>query len=381
MTGVESEGGGGARPARRRKWDTATPAAPPSVSASASDAAAAAAAAAASLSARVAGSAAAPEATAAQGTVREFDINDHPGRRFAMMSANLKAVESRTGVVIVSKGRYYGPDERPPPSDAADADRKLFLKIKGAEEAAVAEAVRMLEGIMTQRAGAVGTGAARSGAPDREVERVWCDMDASAAPAFDLVERLRGPGDEYVRFVETESGAKVGLAGRGSSRDYVGRENLHFAIRAPTVASLGYAKSLLFSLVRTVQPVYADYMQRYYGVFVANRGGRYDGQQQHPHQTRKWLANVPLQPVGGRGAPYVGGGDPKMRQAPHARPLVGAPPFGALGAVGRVAHAGGHPPPPPPPPDDGAVPPPPPPPPAPSDSLPPPPPPPPPPAM
>ncbi|CAN8071717.1 unnamed protein product [Agarophyton chilense] len=100
---------------------------------------------------------------------REFEINDHPGRRFAMMSANIKTVEARHNVVIVSKGRYISPAEPPPPPDAPDHERKLFLKIRGNQAADVDAAVQHLLSIM-----------AYVERDRNEVHRVWADMDPVA---------------------------------------------------------------------------------------------------------------------------------------------------------------------------------------------------------
>lgn len=292
-----------ARPTRRRKWD-AISAGPRDVDAPPSE----------ETSASAKPASVEPSANAARSdSVREFEINDHPGRRFAMMSANLKSVESHTGVVIVSKGRYYSPNEPAPSEEAPDAERKLFLKIKGTDETAVREAVAMLEGIMAQRSG--------SGAG--EVERVWCDMDAGLAPEFELVTRLTGVDGEYLKYIEQESGAKVTISGRGSV-GYVGRENLHLAIRADGLSKLGAAKSLAYSLIRTVQPVYKEHVGRHYGIRAWSGGrGRFGGGQ--GMQRSKWLGNAQLEPAGrqyARPAP----GPPAVALSPPPPPPPGPPP-------------------------------------------------------
>lgn len=240
-------------PRRRRKWDATTPVPP--------DAAALAAAAAANLSLRV--NPPPQDTPPSTDAVREFEINDNPGRRYAMMSANLKAVEAQTDVVIVSKGRYYGPSEAGPPPDALDADRKLFLKIKGKDESSVEEAVKMLEGIMRERSGGVKR--------EREVERVWCDMDVGIAPQLEIVKRLKGIDGEYLDWIEQESGAKIVLSGRGSG-EIGARDNLHFAIRG-SPGQTGTAKGFCYSIVRTVQGVYGEYVAKWYGIRVRRGGG------------------------------------------------------------------------------------------------------------
>lgn len=213
---------------RKRKWD-----APP---------AAAAAAAADTLSRRL--------APAQEKPFREYEINDHPGRRHAMMSQNIRQVEARHSVVIVSKGRYIQPTDTPPPADAPDHERKLFLKIRGESMDDIEAAVRHIDSIM--------------GSASRDSMRVWVDMDPFAAPGFDVVERLRGVDDMYLKYIADATGAHVCLAGRGVE-GYVGRENLHVLVKASGNA-MPKARSLALSLVRCVQPVYDEYAQRYFGV-------------------------------------------------------------------------------------------------------------------
>lgn len=190
--------------------------------------------------------------------VREFEINDHPGRRFAMMSTNIRAVERRHGVVIVSKGRYISSESEPPPADAPDADRKLFLKIRGPVQPAVDAAVEDLTEIMTR------------GVDSSRTERIWADMDVAAAPGLDVLQRLAGPDGEYLNFIEKETGCSATLAGRGSEEPT--RDGLHILIRGQG-AGVAHARYLAISLVKAVQPVYDDYRHTYFGVARPVRKG------------------------------------------------------------------------------------------------------------
>lgn len=292
---------------RKRKWGVG---APSGVDEAAHAAAAAAAAAATTLNRRLAGGADKP--------FREFEINDHPGRRFAMMSANIRTVEAKHGVVIVSKGRFIPPSEPVPPADAPDHERKLFLKIRGETMESVDEAVSQIEGIMAQRGGDA---------------KVWADMDVLSVPHLDVVDRLTGPGGEYLKFIEAETGANVTISGRGSSGDYSGRDNLHLAIKGEAGA-VQQAKGLCFSLVKSVRGVYDEYRQRYYGVAPRRQ-----------HGSGRWLS-------GGWGY----GNDVQAAAdapPPPALPAMGgeaAPPAGIGGGVAPVGLNGVPPPPPPAPP-------------------------------
>eukprot|EP00177_Eucheuma_denticulatum_P000890 GFKZ01001612.1.p3 GENE.GFKZ01001612.1~~GFKZ01001612.1.p3 ORF type:complete len:110 (+),score=5.79 GFKZ01001612.1:951-1280(+) len=106
------------------------------------------------------------------------------------------------------------------------------------------------------------------------MERVWCDMDAMMAPELEVCKRLRGVGGEYTRWIEGETGAVVTLAGRGSGAGEGVRDNLHFIIRGGT-GQTGLARGLCYSLVRCVQAVYNEHVNRWYGGRGAvRRGGR-----------------------------------------------------------------------------------------------------------
>lgn len=228
---------------RKRKWDDG-PTGPPASDAEAAAAAASAAAEAAAALSRTRAAIDRPDEHS-----REFEINDHPGRRFAMMSANIRAVEQRSGVVVVSKGRYYPPGERRAPLPG-DEHRPLFLKIVGPGPAAVAAAVAHIEEVMAPRA-----------QDPARPDRVWADMDAASAPAFDVVARMRGPDGAYLRYIEEKSGARVEVAGRGVVPH--ARENLHFAVRGDAQA-VADARTLCQSLCRAIRPVFEEYRKRHY---------------------------------------------------------------------------------------------------------------------
>lgn len=214
-------------------------------------------------------------------SVREFEINDHPGRPFAMMSNNIRAVERKNSVVIVSKGKYIPPDATPPPSDARELERKLFLKICGSTQANVEAAIEEIKTIMTR-------GTDHNSRPDRgggvggvTIPRIWADMDIESAPGLDVVERITGVNREYFAFIEKETGSSLTLVGRGIDDNT--RDRLHILIRGNNSPGTGRAKMLALSLVKTVKPIYDDYRHRYFGIVRPRKG---------PNGNR-WLSGVP----------------------------------------------------------------------------------------
>ena len=262
-----------------------------------------------------------------------LEINDHPGRRHAMLSTNIRTIQARHGVVIVSKGRYIAPDQPSPSPDAPDHEKKLFLKIRGETMTSVQAAVNSLNDIMSKS--------------DNPIARVWADMQIDLAyESFELVKRLMGPDREYIRFIEQETETQIEIRGleqdSGNAHDQsqIQHERLHFLIKGQRdrLSNLNRAKGLVISLVRTVQPVYDDYRMRYFGIPPPRRGGG---------PSNRWLSRggYQQQPSYRNSQPYHGNLD--YGQGPPQPP------------------DGNYPPPPPPPRsgnfDNGLVPPPPPP--------------------
>lgn len=274
---------------RKRRWDAANLSAdlsssepgeiPPASAVSAS--ASAASLSANSSSSRVVtppalAAAAAVAVAAAAGTtnkgfcVREFEINDHPGRRYAMMSNNIRSVERHHRVVIVSKGRYFPPGSEPPPADARETERKLFLKLTGQTSGEVDAAIEEIQGIMSRTSS---TSEHHHHHHHHHVrpERIWADMDLDGAPGLDILERITGPDREYFDYIEKETGCTLTLVGRGLDDNT--RDRLHILIRGTNPMFTSRAKALTLSLVKTIQPVYDEYRQRYFGLVRPPRKG------------------------------------------------------------------------------------------------------------
>lgn len=289
-------------------------------------------------------------ATADTFSVREFEINDHPGRRFAMMSTNIRSVERKHDVVIVSKGKYIPPSEPYPDSPPSEEQsRKLFLKLRGATDAAVSAAIDEIVLIMSR------------GGEHGRIERIWADMDAEGAPGLDLAGRLLGGKNrENFAFIETETGSILTLVGKGIDGNV--RDRLHISIKGGTSIATSRAKMLSLSLVKTLQPLYDDYRARFFGIAKPAR--------KNHANTSRWLSgsNAYRGKPGGPMVPPPPGGNNGPLPPPPMQPMPpqGMPPpqFGPpppFHGVMQMPPGTSAPPPmhsmplpPPPPPEEGA---------------------------
>lgn len=210
---------------------------------------------------------------------RELEINDRPNRRHAISS--IKSIEAKCGASIVTRGVFYPPDADPPPPlctpDTPQDKRKLYLLVTAATMASVEAAIDMLEVCMSDRQHS-GQGQCGPHSSWTGFDRVWCDMDMSTAPGFDVLERLRGPNNEYLNYIARESSASIEIGGKGAVPGYT-RENLHLAITAPNPKAGARARALCLSLIQAIQPIFNQYRATYFPQthYPNNRNGPRSG--------------------------------------------------------------------------------------------------------
>ncbi|CAM6102034.1 unnamed protein product [Calypogeia fissa] len=197
---------------------------------------------------------------------REITINDaDPGVRYKLTKRQTQEeIQVKTGAVVITRGRYR------PPNGPVDQEKPLYLHISAgvnlkdtAERIkAVDQAAAMVEEMLKQ--GQQAQAPVRSGLPGNasngHVTPVTVNIFVGfeADPSFNLIGRIRGPNDQYINHIMTETGASVVLRGRGSgTKEGASGEELpqplHLAISSDNPKSVEDAKTLAENLLETIR--------------------------------------------------------------------------------------------------------------------------------
>ncbi|KAL2612613.1 hypothetical protein R1flu_024305 [Riccia fluitans] len=198
---------------------------------------------------------------------REITINDaEPGVRYKLTKRQTQEeIQVKTGAVVITRGRYR------PPNGPVEPEKPLYLHISAgvhlkdtAERIrAVDQAAAMVEEMLKQGRQ---TPAASAAAPMVTVPTgtvsspcaVTIYVGFEPEPSYNLVGRIRGPNDQYIKHIMNETGATVTLRGRASGNGEASGEELpqplHLYITSHNTKSLEDAKVLAENLLHTVRP-------------------------------------------------------------------------------------------------------------------------------
>ncbi|KAI9006854.1 eukaryotic type KH-domain type I [Hyaloraphidium curvatum] len=199
----------------------------------------------------------------------EIDINDIRNRYVLTKGETQRMLHDETGADVSTRGRYY-PDRRM----ANDREPPLHLHIQAPTQESLDKAVarvrELIDSGMTGReaspplSGANAMGANRMSIRDRDPwpeDKVYIGIDDSA---FVPRAKVVGPGGSYVKHIQSLTGTRVQVKGRGSNfiETSTGREaddELHVHIAGPSIAHVLQAKGLVEDLVATVKEEYAKW--------------------------------------------------------------------------------------------------------------------------
>ncbi|KAM4630628.1 KH homology domain-containing protein 4-like isoform 2-T2 [Polymixia lowei] len=234
--------------------------------------------------------------TTEETVVTEVDINDVPINCRDLLTKGKTQEEIRqfSGAVVSTKGHYMSDTDK-----GKGVERPLYLHVQGKNQEQVNKAVMRIKEIISEDV--LRTSAASGGQkipvmppltlypqPPRPVippavsrmpntnssstqghrpaaphsgsfvhTKIFVGLD-QALPSFNVNEKVEGPGGSYLGHIQTETGARVFLRGKGSG--YIEQaskresfEPLYVYISHPNAAGLEVAKKLTESLLETVR--------------------------------------------------------------------------------------------------------------------------------
>ncbi|XP_051579920.1 KH homology domain-containing protein 4-like isoform X1 [Myxocyprinus asiaticus] len=231
--------------------------------------------------------------------VAEVDINDVPLNCRNLLTKGKTQEEIRlfSGAVVSTKGLYMSDAEK---SSSAATVRSLYLHVQGRSQEEVNKAVVRIKELICEDVRRSSDGlqppvmptvpvyrhspAATASLPPNTPtipahkpppphsgsfvhNKIFVGLDQSN-PSFNVNERVEGPSGSYLQHIQSETGARVFLRGKGSG--YIEQasrresfEPLYLYISHPNATGLNAAKKLCESLLQTVRADYARMMLTY----------------------------------------------------------------------------------------------------------------------
>ncbi|KAL4227264.1 hypothetical protein ACF0H5_012710 [Mactra antiquata] len=239
-----------------------------------------------------------PKKAGVQNTVitREVEINNVPigCRNMLTRGATQEEISKLSGAAVATKGRYMTQDDK----IKNPKERPLYLHVQGTSQDSVNLAVGRINEIIANGLARQGPRMSRfnpRGAnpppgprppppppvmginppPNQNFgvpviqEKLYIGLE-HAPPNFSVKDKVFGPGGSFLQHIQSETGAKVSLRGKGSGfieqNGVEALEPMHVHLQHVNMMGLQQAKELATNLIQTVQQEYAAFQQSFVSV-------------------------------------------------------------------------------------------------------------------
>ncbi|KAI4898932.1 hypothetical protein NFI96_031989, partial [Prochilodus magdalenae] len=285
--------------------------------------------------------------------VTEVDINDVPVncRNLLTKGKTQEEIRQYCGAVVSTKGLYLSDSEK---SASAGVERPLYLHVQGRTQEEVNKAVMRIKEIISEDVLRASGGQQPAVMPPIPVypqpprpatpaqplrphlppntntrppngpitpahrpppphsgsfvhTKIFVGLDPSL-PSFNVNEKVEGPSGSYLQHIQTETGARVFLRGKGSG--YIEQasrresfEPLYLYISHPNSAGLEAAKKLCESLLETVRAEYERALSGSTQVYpthgYSSSSSSYSGQSWYGYSANGYTSTYPSYPAAG----------------------------------------------------------------------------------
>ncbi|RUS19880.1 hypothetical protein BC937DRAFT_86785 [Endogone sp. FLAS-F59071] len=195
--------------------------------------------------------------------VKDIPINDIKNRYLLTKGATQSQIQKDTGADVTTRGKYY-----PEKHLASEEHPPLYLHVTAVSQESLDAAVAKIEELIEQASNPspVTTRGPPPGLAERPTQprqflqtKVFVGIDPDRS--FNVRAKIVGPQGAYVKHIQSETGAKVQLKGRGSgfvepTSGTEAFEPLHLHITCYQQEGLDRAQKLSEDLVNTVKVEY-----------------------------------------------------------------------------------------------------------------------------
>ncbi|CDH60401.1 eukaryotic type kh-domain type i [Lichtheimia corymbifera JMRC:FSU:9682] len=273
--------------------------------------------------------------------VKNIPINDLKNRYMLTRGATQAQIQRETNADVTTRGKYY-PDK----ALATDTEPPLYLHISATTKESLEKAVVMIEDMIQNATLPAPT---PHPAERRERERRFFEekiyVGLESTPHFNLRAKIVGPQGSFVKHIQSETGTRVQLKGKGSgfyetSTGLEAEEPLHVHITCTREEGLEKAVELTRDLINTVKADYDRAQRQPYGGYYGHHGrGGYnrDYSQNYGYYNHQHPQSSPP-PSTGSGSATPSAVD--ARQSGSPAPAEGGEANATSGANAQTAYAG-----------------------------------------